>query len=291
MDRLFVYAYERSACAPVAARVFLLNGDFVIPLRIGIQLASLKQPFKQALMTASRLGAQAVEVDAREEIRPKELTQTALRQLRKLLEDLNLRICAVTFRTRRGYGDEEELERRIDATKAAMQMAYSLGASVVINQIGAIPTESEGPTWDRLKMSLDDLGRYGQRVGAMLAAETGAESGPDLARLIAALPEGALGIDFNPGNLIMNSHSVEEAAEALGRNVLHVHATDAVRDLARRRGIEVEMGRGSVDFASLLAQLEEHGYQGYITVKRERSSNAIAEISQAVEYLKEVFRS
>ena len=271
--------------------LILKFGVIVIPLRIGIQLASLKQPLKQALMMASRLGAQGIEIDAREEIKPKELTQTALRQLRKLLDDLNLRVCAVNFRTRRGYGDAEDLDRRVDATKAAMQMAYSLGASVVINQVGAIPSDSEGPVWDRLRMSLDDLGRYGQKVGAMLAAETGAESGADLARLLAALPEGSLGINFDPGNLIMNSHSVEEASNLLGRHVLHIHAKDAVRDLARRRGIEVEMGRGSVDFASLLAQLEEYGYQGYITVKRDNAAHPVAEIEQSIEYLKELFRS
>jgi sugar phosphate isomerase/epimerase len=268
-----------------------MGGDFVIPLRIGIQLASLRLPFKQALITAAQLGASAVEIDGREQVTPAELTQTALRQIRKLLEDLNLRVCAVSFRTRRGYGDLEDLDRRIDATKAAMQMAYSLGASVVINQIGSLPLEDSGPVWDRLRMSLDDLGRFGQRVGAMLAAETGAESGPELAKLINSLPEGTMGVNFDPGNLILNSHSVEEAATALGRHVLHVHAKDAVRDLARRRGVEVELGRGSVDFASMLAQLEEFGYQGYITVKRENAANPVAEIGQAVEYLKEVFRS
>jgi sugar phosphate isomerase/epimerase len=251
----------------------------------------MKQPFKQAAQLAARFGANAIEIDAREQIRPQELTQTALRQVRKMLDDLNLRVCAVSFRTRRGYGDAAELDRRIEATKHAMQMAYSLGASVVINHVGLIPKEETDPDWDRLRMSLDDIGRFGQRVGAMLAAETGAESGPDLARLIAALPEGTLGVNFDPGNLILNGHSVDEAAAALAKHVLHFHASDAVRDLARRRGIEVEMGRGSVDFPSLLAQLEEHGYQGYITVRRDNTANPVAEVAQAVSYLKELFRS
>lgn len=266
-------------------------GTSVIPLRIGIQLTNLKLPFKQSLIAASQLGAQGVEIDARQQIKPAELTNSALREIRKLLDDLNLRVCAVSFRTRRGYADADDLERRIDATKAAMQMAYSLGASIVINQVGPIPVELTGPDADRLRAALSDLGRYGQRVGAMLAAETGAESGPEVLKLIDALPEGSIGVNFDPGNLIVNSHSVDEAADVLGKHVLHVHANDAVRDLARRRGIEVELGRGSVDFASLLALLEEHGYQGYVTIKRDNTANAAAEIGQAVAYLKELFRS
>ena len=44
--------------------------------------------------------------------------------------------------------------------------------------------EPVGPEWDLLVQVLADLGRHGQRVGAVLAAETGSESGADLARLI-----------------------------------------------------------------------------------------------------------
>ena len=56
----------------------------MLQLRIGIQLSSLGQPFKKALLTAARLGAQAVEIDARGEIQPREMTRTAVRQVRKM---------------------------------------------------------------------------------------------------------------------------------------------------------------------------------------------------------------
>ncbi len=86
-----------------------------------------------------------------------------------------------------------------------------------------------------------------------LAAQTGAEDGRDLARLLAALPEGAVGVDLDPGALVVNGFSPLEAVEALGPRILHVHARDGVRDLARKRGLEVPLGRGSVDFPALLA--------------------------------------
>ena len=41
------------------------------------------------------LGAEAVEIDARNELRPEEMSQTGVRQLRKMLEDLNLRVSAI----------------------------------------------------------------------------------------------------------------------------------------------------------------------------------------------------
>jgi L-ribulose-5-phosphate 3-epimerase len=83
---------------------------------------------------------------------------------------------------------------------------------------------------------------------------------------------------------------VEEAAAELGSHVLHVHACDAVRDLARRGGFEVEIGRGSVDFAAMFGKLEERGYKGYITVKRDAAANPVAELGQGIAYIKELFR-
>lgn len=258
----------------------------MLQIRVGIQLASLGQPFKQALQTARRLGAEAVEIDARGDLKPQELSQSAIRAVRKQLEDLELKVCAVSFRTRRGYNVMQDLEPRIEATRQAMQFAFDLGASVVINQVGRVPEKSEGPEWDLLVQVLSDLGRHGQKVGALLAAETGSESGADLARLLAALPERLIGVNFDPGNLVVNGFSAIDAARLLGSSILHVHAKDGVRDLAQGRGVEVPLGRGSVDFPEILAVLEERQYRGYLTVERENATHPELEIGQAIQYLR-----
>ena len=257
-------------------------------LKIGIQLSSLRQPFRKALETAARVGATAVEIDARRLLKPDDLSDTGRRQLRKTLDDLNLRVCAVGFRTRNGYNVLENLQERIDATKKAMSFAYSLGASVVVNQVGRVPDEPEGPEWDLLVDALREIGNHAHHCGSFLVAETGSESGPDLARLVNALPEGALGVALNPGNLIINSYSPVEAIQSLGRHVMYVRAKDGVRDLAQGRGIEVALGRGSADFPNLIGMLEEHAYRGFFTIERERSDDPVIEIAAAVQYLKNI---
>ena len=255
-------------------------------LRVGIQLSSLRQPFNKALLTAARLGADAVEIDARFEVKPSEFTRTGIRQLRKTLDDHNLRVCAVRFPTRRGYDDLRDLDQRVQATKQAMQFAYDLGSAVVVNQIGRVPENEESPAWQTLLEVLTDLGRHGQRVGATLAAETGTESGDDLARLIDALPTGSLAVTFDPGNLIINGFSAHDAILAVGRHVVHVHAKDAVRDLAQGRGLETPLGRGSVDFPELIGVLEEYNYRGAFAIEREHAQDPVTEIGQAVQYLR-----
>jgi sugar phosphate isomerase/epimerase len=258
----------------------------VLQIKVGIQLASLGLPFQKALLTARRMGAEAVEIDARQELRPEDLSHTGVRQVRKMLDDLTLRVSAVRFRTRRGYHVADDLERRLDATRKAMKLAYDLGTNVVVNHIGRVPAEGDAAASETLVQALLDLGRYGQKVGAFLAAETGTESGEDLAKLLARVPGGSVGVDLNPAQLVIHGHSPVAAARALGPLVMHVHATDATRDLAAGRGVEVPLGRGSAEFPELLATLEEHQYRGYITIERHGSDDPIGEIGQAVEFLR-----
>lgn len=254
--------------------------------RIAIQLRSLQLPFAKALPVVRKLGVQAVEIDARTQVRPQDLTDTGLREIRKLLNDFELRVVAVEFHTRRGYGATEELDRRVEATKAAMKMARSLGCDLVVNQVGHIPEDLTQGEGQMLVEVLRDLGHYSQHVGAWLAAETGSEPVADLRRLLDALPDGSLVTTLDPGNLAMNGFSPQEAIGVLGDSIRHVHAKDAARDLARRRGLEVQLGRGSVDFPALLGALEERDYRGYLSIERETSDDPLSDVAQAVEYLR-----
>jgi sugar phosphate isomerase/epimerase len=254
-------------------------------LKIGIQTKSLRQPLKQALRTAARLGADGVEIDARNELRPGELSGTGLRELHKLLEDLNLRVSAVAFPTRRGYGDPDDLERRVQATQNALRFARDLRADVVINRVGQVPTESNDPRFVRLVEALTAIGMHGERVGARLAAQTGPDPPQDLARLIAAPPEQTVGVDLHPTNLILGGQSPRDAVEVLGPYVLHVHACDAVRD-STGRSREVELGRGTADLPELLGLLTEFDYRGWVTIERRESADPVSEVENAVAFLR-----
>jgi sugar phosphate isomerase/epimerase len=257
----------------------------VTNLKIGIQTLSLRQPLKQALRTAARLGAEGVEIDVRTELPAGELSQTGLRELHKLLVDLNLRVSAVAFPTRRGYDVPDDLERRVQATQAAMRFARELRTEVVINRVGQVFDDASDPRFTRLVEALTALGSYGNHVGVRLAAQTGGERPQNLARLIDALPEQTVGVDLHPTGLVLGGHSPREAVELLGPHVLHVHACDAVRDAAGRAN-EVELGRGTADFSELLGRLTEFDYRGWVTIERRDAADPISEIENAVAYLR-----
>lgn len=255
-------------------------------LKIGVELAGLRLPTRDALVAAAQCRADAVEVDARGEISP-QISDTGIRHIRKILDDLGLHVSAVAFRLKGGYSSTEGLERRVDATKSAMELAYRLGASVVVNHLGPIPVDQKGSAaWDLLLEVLSDLGAHGNRVGALLAAETGDQSPEDLARVLGALPEGTLGADLNPGRLLLHGFSPLEAVSVLGRWILHVHASDATVPSSREVAQPAVPGRGAVDYPALLGALEEYGYRGYLTVQVPGHDDPRKEAAAAVSYLR-----
>ncbi|QEF99060.1 Xylose isomerase-like TIM barrel [Stieleria maiorica] len=252
-------------------------------LNLAIRIDSLGLPLKRALDVAAQMGIRSVELNARREIHPESLTDTGLRHLKKLLDERNLSVASLRFQTRRGYDNPQDLQRRIEATKAAMKLAYKLGSAAVINSIGFVPDDENDPRYEALEAVLSDLGRYGAKVGAFLAAETGAETGESLATLLEKDEDGFVAVALNPGRLIVNRHGVTEAVKALKERIQVVCATDGVLDLAAGRGLHVPIGEGTADFPQIFATLEDVGFRGPCIVGREDSS--LPELQQGVQYL------
>ena len=261
----------------------------MLQLKKGIKLESLRLPFKKALTVAAEIGADGVEINARTDVKPAELSRTGVRHLKKMLADLNLQVAAIHFPTRRGFDELDDLDRRLDATKSAMTMAYDLGCNVVTNRIGRVVEEVTDDRRSTLVQALTDLGIFGQRSGAWLAAQCGFEEPKILKGLIDSLPTMAIGVDFDPAQMVINGFSPTDGMQLLAQHVMHFRARDAVHDLSLGRGLEVQLGRGSVDLPALLGKLEEHNYTGYFTIERDELADAIIQCSQAVEYLDNLF--
>jgi sugar phosphate isomerase/epimerase len=258
----------------------------VIGFKIAAQPSGLAQPFRKALHTLAGLGCEGVQIHARADVRPAELSDTGLRQLRKMLADANLRVAGVALLTRRGLSSRENLDRRVQATLEAMRFASRLGARVLVCTLGTLPDEPSAPERDTLADVLSTLAAQSHRLGVRLAAQTGAAHPQTLAKFLTSLPEGSLGLDLHPAQLIAQGVSPQDFVAAVGQYVAHVHAVDAVRELPSGGSTEVALGRGTADFPALVGLLEEHGYRDWLTIERRHSNQPAEDIANAVQYLR-----
>jgi len=258
----------------------------VIRNPIAAQTLCLRQTFTKALHTAAKMGCEGVQIDARKELRPAEISETGLRQLRKMLADLNLQVASIALPTRRGFSDPSDLDRRLQATMAAMRFASQLGSRILVGNLGSLPSVESTSERTALIEAITCLATYGERWGVALAVDCGGADLESVVELIDTLPEGTLGLDLNPARQIAHGNLPATFIEQAGRHIRHVYATDGVRDLSGGQPIAVQLGRGTADFPELLGRLEEHSYRGWLTIAPNESKYPLEELSDAVQYLR-----
>jgi sugar phosphate isomerase/epimerase len=165
-------------------------------------------------------------------------------------------------------------------------LSLSLGARIAIVQAGHIPEKADDPRALLMAEALRTLGRHGDRVGAVLALETGLESGAVLCGFLERFDTGGLGVNLDPGNLLMHDFDPSESARALRGKVVHTHATDARRASASRSTQGVPLGHGDIDWTHYLTVLEEVGYRGWLTIDRQGAGNGVAGVAADVAFLR-----
>lgn len=170
------------------------------------------------------------------------------------------------------------------------QIASELGIGLVTLHAGFLPDQPDHPRWEVMVARLRELaGRFGER-GAQVALETGQESATTLSRVLDALARERVGVNFDPGNLILygNGDPVP-ALQLLAPWVVQVHVKDALPSLtAGRWGTEVPVGRGAVDWAAFLGALRHCPQVTTLVIEREAGSNRVDDVIDARRFLESV---
>lgn len=259
-------------------------------MKIGVRLESLGLPLRRALVETERMGVSGLQVDATGDFAPGVLSQTGRREFLHLLRSHNLELTALGCPLRRGLDHPENQEARIQHVQKVMSLSFDLGPRRVVVQAGRMPAEESDPGWTSMAEALEALGRYGDRVGVILALETGLEPGSKLARMLDRLDTGGLGINFDPANLLLNGIDVYESLNALSGRIVHSHAHDARLAGANRVAQEVPVGHGDIDWLRYLNELEQHDSGGWIVVERESGDQRLQDIAASVGFLKRLAR-
>lgn len=238
-------------------------------------------PLRQALAAARKLDVSGVELTAAGELTPRNLSQTARRELRHLFRADSLESCAIVCPLRRGLDVAENQEPRIELIREVMSLSFDLGPRLVVVDAGRIPANDDDPRGPFMKDALLALGRHGDRVGATLALMSGADSGEVLASYLNRFDTGSLGACVSPGLLMVGGHDPIAAVRAVGKKVIYAHATDA-RHTSSRGAALVPLGHGDIDWLAMLGTFEEIGYPGWLSVPAEAGTNA----ATAVQFLR-----
>jgi len=136
---------------------------------------------------------------------------------------------------------------------------------------------------DRIKCLADVAGER----KLTLLMETGQESAAELRRFLEELAHPAVGLNFDPANMILyDKDAPADAVRMLAPWIRHVHIKDAMRTKRRGEwGAEVSWGDGEVGGDSFLAALAATGFNGPVAIEREAGNDRLGDIKLAIRRL------
>lgn len=254
-------------------------------LKIGIRLESLGLPLRQGLRKAQQLGVRGVQVDAAGDLSPHNLSQTGRGAFRHLLRSHNLELTALGIPLRRSLDNPEGQQQRIDDIKSVLGLSVDLGPRIATVEFGRIPAQDNDAGAHHLIEPLQALGRHGDRIGAVLALQTGLQSGAMLRAFLDRFDTGGLGVNLDPANLLISGFDPYESARALRNRIVHSNAKDARVSGASHTAQEMPLGQGDIDWLLYLGVLEEIEYAGWVTVERATGDNRIADVAAGIEFM------
>lgn len=175
--------------------------------------------------------------------------------------------------------NEQFFASAIDTTK-------ELGVKYLMSHIGFID-HKQVENYQKLIGRLRSLADIALAQGVVLLMETGQESAEDLKRFLLDLDHPAIGINFDPANMILyNKGNPIEALKILAPWVKHIHIKDAtLTDTPGTWGSEVVWGTGQVGDEKFLDTLKNAQYKGAVAVEREAGESRVEDIQTAVKQL------
>ena len=168
----------------------------------------------------------------------------------------------------------------------AVDVTAELGVGYISTHIGFIDPAREEYSkkfHDRTKCLADAAAEK----GLSLLLETGQESAVEMRQFMQKLNHPAIGINFDPANIILYDKGEPlEAVHILASWIKHVHIKDAVRTKEPGTwGLEVPWGVGEVGVEQFLRVLRKVGYKGTLAIEREAGDDRFGDIAHAAEIL------
>lgn len=278
---------------------------------IGLIIDGFKTDRTTAIEHAARLGVDGIQMFATKGVNsPENLDSGARKALKKQVADAGLVFSALCGDLGMGFGDAERNPVLIAKLKKILDLANDLGTNIVTTHIGVVPEDPDHERFKVMQEACATLAEYAHKSGSYFAIETGPERSTTLLRFIESLGSEGVAVNLDPANLrmVIDEDSVT-AVKNLAKYIVHTHAKDGVmltkgnpefiyqvvhpippEVKAMRFFEERPLGEGAVNFPTYLQALEEVGYKGFLTIEREAGLDPVANITQAVDFLKKQVR-
>lgn len=278
---------------------------------IGVMVDSFRLDLKEGIAKSAEVGASGIQIYATSgEMAPENLPLTKRKEILDMIKSHGLVVSALCGDLGgHGFAIPEDNSKKIEKSKRILELARDLETRVVTTHIGVVPEDSNHPRYRILQDACEELGEYGDKLGAYFAIETGPEIAIVLKNFLDSLKSSGVRVNYDPANFAMvTGDDPVKGVYTLRDYIVHTHAKDGIM---RKKSdpekvynffadggiedfrledyfLETPLGEGHVDFPKWLDALEEIGYDGYLTIEREVGDTPEKDIAQAVTFLEKL---
>jgi sugar phosphate isomerase/epimerase len=187
-----------------------------------------------------------------------------------------------------GLRPDEHWTANLDAARASARLARELGLPLVTFHAGFIPHQRDDPLRRTLLSRLRAVADLFAEQNVRVALETGQETAETLLDVLAELRHPAVGVNFDPANMLLYGMGDPVAAlRQLAPHVVQIHVKDARRSRTPGRwGAETPVGEGEVDWPAFFAAMRDAGLRCDLMIERESGHDRIGDIRRAAEHIR-----
>jgi len=276
---------------------------------IGVMVDSFKLELRDGIKKAKEIGADGIQIYAVSgPMDPDNLSKSERKMLLDYIKSNGLVVSALCGDLGgHGFTIKEDNPYKIEKSKKIMELAKDLETNIVTTHIGVIPENMGNPRYRIMQEACQELGNFGDSVGAYFAIETGPEKTNTLKKFLDSLNSKGVKVNYDPANLVMvTGDDPVLGVYNLRDYIVHTHAKDGImlkqtstetiynyfaegniEDFRLEEYfLEKPLGQGSVNFKNYINALKDIGYKGFLTIEREVGENPAKDISEAVDFLK-----
>ena len=287
--------------------------DSIIPRpegrwRIGVIGDSFRLPLVESIEQGAAIGADGISFYAA----TAEFSAADSAEIKKRCANAGLEIASLIGELGgHGWQDENENREKIPKLKEMVLRASELGTKIITTHIGVIPEDVSHPRYAVMQSACRELGRFAYDHGICFGIETGPEPAVRLRRFLDELDAPGIGVNLDPANLVMIARDDPmQAVHTLAPYIVSTHAKDGRNlqpcdpedvynafaeggfdQLVARTGQlfeETPLGQGAVPWDAYLTALRDCGYDGWLTIERETGGKPVADIGEALCFLRNV---
>src|SRR5690349_21724880 len=195
-----------------------------------------------------------------------------IREAVALARARGLEICALDTSCTLNQSQPEERARQVRDMRDWIRLAQDVQVPI-LRVFGGSGTPGSAPEDENAWVAecLNQVAPEAEQAGVKVTLEThdAFSSARRMAELLARVASSAIGVLWDSHHPYRVGEAAEEVMDLLGKRVVHAHVKDA-RRLSPEQWRLVLVGEGEVPVRDQLRLLQQHGYDGYISVEWEK---------------------